>query len=420
MGERIVVGYWDCPYCGRKGIKGTIYDCPGCGRQRGKETKFYMKAHKEYLDNDPKYKLVDWYCEYCGSLNSGTLNRCENCGSPKEEAKDDYFTLKEKEKKQKEEPKEEIKNDIDELVSSVKNMDEINKEIEKVNDEIQTNLNKFQEIIKTKDKPKKKEKRYDNFTLLDTIKRKFKKYKKEILIGSFSLIGIILLGFFIKALVTPRTYEYEVTDMQWQSNIEVEEYKTVRESDWSVPPGGRVVYTREEVSGYVEVIDHYEQVQHSRQVQSGGHYVTHHSITYTDNGNGTFTEHDNSYNEYVPDYTTEYYYTSEPVYREEPVYSTKYYYDIDKWVYKETLSITGNDKKPYYDKFIPNDKLRESRRYIKYNMTGNQKGDLLFTKKDSKIETYALNENDYKEIYVGNKLEIIVKLGNIIEYKVIS
>jgi len=411
MGDRIVVGYWDCPYCDTKGIKGTIYDCPNCGRQRGKETKFYMKPKKEYL-NEYKSYGPDWYCEYCGALNSGKLNRCENCGSPREEAKDDYFTLKEPKPKKEEKEYHHYDSNNDKNIVDLDKLDKIVKSVKILENNLKDEQNKAKE-----EKIKKQNK---FLSYLNLMKEKFKKYRKEILIGSLSLIGLIFIVLFIKILVTPRTYEFEVTDMTWQSNIEVEEYKTVRESDWYVPPGGRIVYTRSEISGYETVLDHYETVTKSRLVQSGGHYEHHHSVTYSDNGDGTFTEHDNSYDTYVPDYTTEFYTEKEPVYRDEPIYSTKYYYDIDKWVYKETLKVTGNDKKPYYDDFIPNNKLRESRRYIRYNMTGNQKGDFLFSKKDTKIETYALNENDYKEIYVGDKLEIVVSLGSIIEYKILS
>ena len=91
--NRIVMGYWDCPYCNSKGIKGTLYDCPSCGRQRGKETEFYMGENIEYVEGHTVYG-PDWYCEYCGALNSGKLTECENCSSPRKKAKDDYFSLK--------------------------------------------------------------------------------------------------------------------------------------------------------------------------------------------------------------------------------------------------------------------------------------------------------------------------------------
>jgi len=38
--SRIVMGYWDCEYCGTHKIKGTLHDCPNCGRQEVKKFAF--------------------------------------------------------------------------------------------------------------------------------------------------------------------------------------------------------------------------------------------------------------------------------------------------------------------------------------------------------------------------------------------
>lgn len=39
---KLVMGYWDCPYCSTKHIEGTKRECPSCGKPRGQEVKFYM------------------------------------------------------------------------------------------------------------------------------------------------------------------------------------------------------------------------------------------------------------------------------------------------------------------------------------------------------------------------------------------
>ena len=75
------------------------------------------------------------------------------------------------------------------------------------------------------------------------------------------------------------------------------------------------------------------------------HYNTEYS--YSDNGNGTFTEHTKQ----VPVYKTEYYEEThqEPVYRQDPVYATKYYYDIDKWFDSgRDYPSSGTDQNPYW------------------------------------------------------------------------
>ena len=93
---KLVMGYWDCPVCGTKEIRGDVQNCPACGRARG-DVKFYMKNYTEgeireenergdieYLSEDEaKYvsKNPDWYCSFCKSLNSDNSEYCSNCGS---------------------------------------------------------------------------------------------------------------------------------------------------------------------------------------------------------------------------------------------------------------------------------------------------------------------------------------------------
>ena len=36
---RIIRGYWDCQYCGKKSIDGLVDTCPGCGRRKPENTK---------------------------------------------------------------------------------------------------------------------------------------------------------------------------------------------------------------------------------------------------------------------------------------------------------------------------------------------------------------------------------------------
>lgn len=352
MGNKIVMGYWDCPSCGSTGIPGTTYDCPNCGRQRGKETKFYMKEGKvEYVPGHV-VKGADWYCEYCGALNSAERATCENCGSPKEESKDNYFSLKE--------PKPEINN------SNHK-------------DEVQTSIEKVSKLKTSK-------------------------------IKLFGIIAIALLMIFLISSYVhrPKKCTFEVKEMSWSNSIEIEENCTFRESDWYLPSGGRLAYTNSEIRSYQSVVDHYETVTKSRQVESGGHYET----SYSDNGDGTFTEEST----YVPDYTTEYYTEDEPVYREEPIYDTKYYYDIDKWVYERTETAEGNDKNTYWPTINLSDKEREAGRYTIFVMSGvlNYKS---FGKNKKEDETYGITDSMWKEIEVGQTLNITIQDGVIKEWE---
>ena len=80
----LVMGYWDCPFCGNKGNRGDVSNCPACGRARG-DVQFYVKDYQEgqnlreeelgqfeQLDEEKAQsfsKNPDWYCSFCNSLN---------------------------------------------------------------------------------------------------------------------------------------------------------------------------------------------------------------------------------------------------------------------------------------------------------------------------------------------------------------
>ena len=97
--EYDVMGYWDCPVCQTKKIKGTLRDCPNCGAPRGKDVKFYMDGADVRLTEEEekkKGKGADWMCEFCGAYNSALSTSCTSCGA--EKTTKSYFDIqKEKE-----------------------------------------------------------------------------------------------------------------------------------------------------------------------------------------------------------------------------------------------------------------------------------------------------------------------------------
>ena len=94
---KIVVGRWDCSYCGTKGIRGSERECPNCGRPRGEDVKFYVDDPKDYVPEDEATQISkepDWMCEFCGSYNSAKLTKCMSCGAERGKSKD-YFQVQE-------------------------------------------------------------------------------------------------------------------------------------------------------------------------------------------------------------------------------------------------------------------------------------------------------------------------------------
>lgn len=354
MAEKIVMGYWDCPYCDSKGIPGTTYDCPNCGRQRGKETKFYMKSGK--VDYVPGHKVVgaDWYCEYCGALNKAGRDTCENCGSRKDDSKDDYFSIgkKEEEKKKKEE-----------------------------------------------------QQRREDFHPTTTVSHSNNKKKFrlnlwfKLILAALVFMGFMMLVTWIQQAAAPKDCTFEIQKLTWENNIDIEENRTFLESGWSMPSNGRLLYTNEEVRSYNPVLDHYEPVTKTRQVQSGGHY----DYNYVDNGDGTFTQQST----FVPEYTTEYYTEDEPVYVQVPVYDTKYYYEVDKWVHDRTETTSGDDKNPVWPEVNLSENQRIENRSSRYAMEGTLRYKSFWSYK-KKNTSFEIREEWWKKVDKGQTVSVTI------------
>lgn len=122
MSERIVRGYWDCPYCDSKDIDGLVDNCPNCGRHKPENTKYHLKGAIPHENKIYKKSVVEesdvltteelqkagiskeecdgnhkeWVCSYCNSLNNWADDICTSCGSPRNEATLEYGMQKRK------------------------------------------------------------------------------------------------------------------------------------------------------------------------------------------------------------------------------------------------------------------------------------------------------------------------------------
>lgn len=118
------------------------------------------------------------------------------------------------------------------------------------------------------------------------------------------IIGLVLIVFAI--ICIPRTYVITVDKVTWTSTVEISKLKTVDESGWSIPAGGRLRYSRREVREYDD--------------------------------------------------------------DDEPVYDTRYYYEIDRWCHERDVVESGTDKKTYYGIVVFGENEREDRRYMTYTI----------------------------------------------------
>lgn len=392
---KIIEGVWDCKHCGTNKIKSRYKECPNCGAPQSKDTKFYMDG-KNYVSEEEAKTISrnpDWECSFCGKLNKDTDSNCQGCGALKEDSERNYFQIqKDKDAKVREEWVSKMGeyaffNEENESYEKNQKTESFGQEklVEKVNDSgIKNNF---------KDTVTNNIKKFYNGTDLTTI-------LKLIGIGLGSIIGII----FLLWLFIPKSDTLNITELSWSRSISIEEERTVKEDDWSVPSGGRVYDTKSEIHHYDHVVDHYETVteQKSRQVQTG-------TETYVsgtrDLGNGYFEEITST----RPVYSTEYYTEThqEPVYRDDPVYQTKYYYEIERWFYNRSVDTQGKNKEPYWGEVILEEKEREGSKSQVYKVVA-------FNKKEVKKE-YTVDYNTWQNINIGDILNVKVYFGGSIK-----
>lgn len=191
-----------------------------------------------------------------------------------------------------------------------------------------------------------------------------------------------------------------IQEMSWEYCINIEKYQTVTENNWNLPAGARLLYSQQEFSHYQEVLDHYE--TRTKQVAKQRISGYEDRVTgYRDLGNGYFEEITTSSPVYETYYETETY--QEPIYRNDPVYRTKYYYEIDKWLYERNVKTSGKDKNPYWGEVDLSSVERISSKNEKYLITGvNQK---------DKQQVLQLSYDDWRSLTVGKTATFKVTLG---------
>ena len=310
---KIVVGCWDCDYCGADRISGEIKICPNCGKPRGKDVTFYMAGPKNYVEDPDKInKNPDWVCPYCQTLNPDDNKFCSACGAAREESDTDYFESKEKDRERREKREE--------------------------------------------------DKRKAEGT--DTETRSAGRSRLPLFLILFALFGLLIFMFM------PKTKKMHVDSRTWERSVSIERYQEVRESSWNLPDDAWNVTSRDEVYTYNHVLDHYETRTRevSEQVLDG--YDT--EIEYRDLGNGYYEEIEHQVPRYRTEYHTETY--EEPVYVDIPVFAKKYYYSIMKWLYDRDEVTSGADNEPYFAELnLPENERENGRREQYWILSGDKR-----------------------------------------------
>ena len=350
---KIIMGYWDCPVCGTKEIRGDVVSCPSCGRARG-DVKFYMKGHTEdqirgenergdleYVDEE-KAKYIsrnpDWYCSFCESLNSDNAEYCSSCGATRADSEANYF-------------------------------DRLKKKQE-------------QEAAEAAARPQ-------------ATAPQRKKGKSPLLI--LAVIALAVIGLIVWMNKSKTSGDLSVSALRWDRVIHVEEY--VSGSGWTLPYGADLTDQRLETRMETETRYRSEEVQRTRRVIE--RYVTKYGTR--DLGNGYYEEY--SWEE--PVYGTETYWETVqvPYTVQVPRQRTKYYYNIWQINYNLDLHSSGTT----HDTSWPEVDLPEGRREAESNSREGLYRFSVTDPKTGKTEYYSLAESDWMNLNPGDTVRITRK-----------
>jgi hypothetical protein len=280
-------GRWDCTSCGAAGNLGRTINCPSCGLPRLDGTRFYLPEDAPEITDAAHLAQAragaDWVCEHCGASARAAQEDCPGCGAPRGSSG-----------------------------------------TQEVHD------------YDLGDIPRDGKERRARPAAAQPVAARPKSPWR----GRVVLVALALLGWwFFRSQEIGAT----VDGKQWNRTLEVQAYRTLRESGFELPEGGRTIRSYRAIREYRQVLDHYvtRERQVSEQVQTG-------TRTYTcgsrDLGNGNFEDRTCTEPTYETRSRTETY--QDPVYRQEPVYGTKYDYDIERWVRDTVLAESGRAAQP--------------------------------------------------------------------------
>lgn len=299
------VGRWDCPNC-KSVVWGILNHCPQCGAAC--TGKYYLPEGERPTTAAEVLKIIQsgpsWQCEHCSSTNYGHAGFCVDCGAEKGKSQS-YWVI------------EYDTNDTPR--SSAEAGDPFS-----------------HSPAASVYAPTPPPRAYDGTSYQSAgtsfSRPSISRLKTPALIAA-GVLGLIAIVAILVLLFKPYDVGATADRFEWSRTIYIDQYRTVREGDWTVPLSGRQVATEQRVHHYVTVLDHYE--TRSRQVASGSESYSCGTVS---NGNGTFSDRTCS----RPTYRTEYY--QEPVYRQDPVYATWYICDIDRWVPSRTVDTAGQSR----------------------------------------------------------------------------
>lgn len=378
---------WDCEYCSKKGIPGDVRNCPGCGNPCGSNVKYYIPNKKEYVSETVVPDGPDWQCAYCDSYNRYNATVCSNCGADRKGTKD-YFgkTVDSSDDNAEDYSDGDTERVVETYDNGWSNSDSVNSN--------STNANSFD--VRS----------YSSFNSGYSGAAR-PNIKGAIIKRVLIIVSILAVICGLVYIFVPKEKELTVAGISWERSVTIDRYETVAESDWHLPSNARLRYTRQEIRRYETVQDGYKTEEYTEQVID--HYDK--EVTYKDLGNGYAEEVVKE----VPVYKTVTKTREVPKYKEVPIYDTKYYYDIDKYVYNRVIKVQNSDKSPYWPENLPVEKSnpvigdeRVASRSEKYMIAAQLKG------KDG-LKEYTLDYNEWNDLNIGDTIKCKVYINGKID-----
>ncbi|MBN2430754.1 MAG: zinc ribbon domain-containing protein [Acidobacteria bacterium] len=292
-------GAWDCPVCGRTGIRGSQKYCGGCGHPRGNDVRFYLPEDAPEVTAAEELARAqagpDWICAYCGADNPGTDGFCSGCGAPPDDGR--------------------------------------RREVREIRPD------------QPADAPP------PVMPAAASSRR-----SKGWWIGCAGLLALILLVAVILFLVfRPRSAELKVEGHGWQRTMSVEAFRTLAETGWQgeIPADARILARSRQVRSHRQVqvgTERREKVVTERR-QAGTRKV---KVGVKDLGNGYFEDiyEDQPVYEDVQKTVT----VEEPVYREEPVYAIQIRYEVDRWIKIPDKTAGGRGRQAQWPSLADNER----------------------------------------------------------------
>ena len=271
-GEPVYEMLWRCNFCGTDKLLGkTQRFCPNCGAPQEPKNRYFPNEENRVAVENYNYQGIDKTCAACSTANAANSSFCSQCGSAMDGTKS-----------------------VDLKVDSVNNAPE------------------------QPAPPKKYPLWLEKYPLwlallIFAMTTPPKKYPLWLTLLIFAMLAN--LTFSVVDDFWRETVNLELVLDEWQREIKIEQFQTVRDSAWcdTMPSDAYAVSRKSEVRSYKKVTD--------------GQICSTESV---DRGDGTFTTKKQCKTKY----------------RDEPVYGDQCYFTINRWQYTRSLNAKGSDKQP--------------------------------------------------------------------------